>query len=57
MVGTPPSGDKGFILTMWYVNCDLTEEEKMEIECFILTMWYVNMSDKWYAAYFISVLY
>ena len=34
--------DNGFILTMWYVNTNVTEVADMVAKCFILTMWYVN---------------
>ena len=33
---------KGFILTMWYVNTNVTEVADMVAKRFILTMWYVN---------------
>ena len=35
---------KGFILTMWYVNTNVTEVADMVAKRFILTMWYVNLA-------------
>ena len=58
----------GFILTKWYVNCQVMLIHQMDQACFILTKWYVNIEiiekkeeiiegfilTKWYVNFFVN---